>query len=52
MSLAIPTGGDRWQILKPKTAQQAETVATGCDLLPLGADGKEEVPATRPGCVA
>jgi hypothetical protein len=45
MSLAVATSGNRWHMAGPrKRPKQAKTVATGCDQLPIGADGKEEVP--------
>lgn len=48
-SLAGATGGNRWQMGTPrKRLQQAETVATGCDQLPIGAHGKEEVDRPTP----
>jgi hypothetical protein len=41
-SRAVATSGNRWQIQTPrKRLQQAKTVATGCDQLPIGAHGKE-----------
>lgn len=41
-SLAGPISGNRWQLLRPQERRnQAKTVATGCDQLPIGADGKE-----------
>ena len=43
-SLAVATSGNRWQMGTPrKRLQQAKTVATGCDQLPIGAHGKEGV---------
>ena len=43
-SLAGATSGNRRQVLRSrKRLKQAKTVATGCDQLPIGAHGKEEV---------
>jgi hypothetical protein len=36
-SLAVATGGNRWQMHEPRDRlEQAKTVATGCDQLPIG----------------
>jgi len=41
-SRAGATGGNRWQMEKPKKRlKEAKTVAMGCDRLPFGAHGKE-----------
>jgi hypothetical protein len=43
-SRAAASGGNRWQMLKPrKRLEGAKTVAVGCDQLPEGANGKEGV---------
>src|SRR4029450_5708929 len=48
-SLAVATGGNRWQMGTPrKRPKQAATVATGCDQLPIGAHGKEGVDGSSP----
>ena len=41
-SPAVATGGNRWQIERPrKRLKQAKTVADGCDQLPGPQNGKE-----------
>jgi len=48
-SLAVATSGNRWQMHEPRNRlQQAKTVATGCDRLPIGAHGKEGVDGSSP----
>ncbi len=48
-SLAVATSGNRWQMPDPENPrQQAKTVATGCDQLPLNLDGKEVVDGSSP----
>jgi hypothetical protein len=43
-SAAVAVSGNQRQIGTPrKQPKQAKTVATGCDQLPIGAKGKEEV---------
>ena len=40
-SPAVATSGNRWQMREPrKRLEQAKTVATGCDQLPIGAHGR------------
>jgi hypothetical protein len=48
-SSAVATHGNRWQMGRPQARlKQAKTVATGCDQLPIGADGKEGVDGSSP----
>jgi hypothetical protein len=48
-SLVVATGGNRWQMGTPyERLKQAEPVATGCDQLPPGLDGKEGVNGSSP----
>ncbi len=48
-SLAGATSGNRWQMHELQNLQeQAKTVATGCDQLPLKLDGKEGVDGSSP----
>jgi hypothetical protein len=48
-SLAVATSGSRWQMQEArKPLKQAETVAVGCDQLPIGAHGKEGVDGSSP----
>ena len=48
-SRAGATGGNRWQMEKPKKGlKEAKTVAMGCDRLPFGAHGKEGVDGSSP----
>src|SRR5919201_5466604 len=48
-SPVVATGGNQWQIESPRKRQkQAETVAVGCDRLPIGAHGKEGVSGSSP----
>ena len=43
-SRAVANSGNRWQMGMPrKRRNQAKTVATGCDQLPIEAHGNEEV---------
>src|SRR6266508_5678110 len=46
------SGRNRWQLVATgdarKRLQQAKTVATGCDQLPIGAHGKEGVDGSSP----
>src|SRR5512133_518842 len=43
-SPVVATGGSWWQMVTPrKRLQQAKTIATGCDQLPIGSHGKERV---------
>ena len=43
------SGRNLWQMGKPKKRlEQANTVATGCDQLPIGAHGKEGVDGSSP----
>jgi hypothetical protein len=45
----VATGGNRSQIARPrKRLNQAKTVATGCDQLPVGAHGKDGVSGSSP----
>jgi hypothetical protein len=47
--VAVATSGNRWQMHEPRNRlQQAKTVATGCDRLPIGAHGKEGVDGSSP----
>ena len=48
-SPAVATGGNRWQIERPrKRLKQAKTVADGCDQLPGPQNGKEGVDGSSP----
>jgi hypothetical protein len=48
-SRAGATGGKRWQMGWPRERlEQAQTVATGCDQLRPGLDGKEGVDGSSP----
>jgi hypothetical protein len=48
-SLAGATSGNRWQMRRSrKRLKKAETVAGGCDRLPLNLDGKEGVDGSSP----
>ena len=48
-SPVVATGGNRSQMARrPKTGNQAKTVAVGCDRLPAGPDGKEGVDGSSP----
>ncbi len=46
------SGRNRWQLVATgdarKRLQQAKTIATGCDQLPIGAHGKEGVDGSSP----
>jgi hypothetical protein len=44
-SRAVATSGNGWQMARPRERlKQAQTVATGCDQLPIGAHGKGALP--------
>jgi hypothetical protein len=48
-SLAVATGGNRWQIAYPrKPRNTAKIVATGCNQLPRSQNGKEGVDGSSP----
>jgi hypothetical protein len=48
-SQAVATSGNQWHMGEPrKWPEQAKTVATGCDRLPIGAHGKEPVDGSSP----
>ena len=48
-SPAVATGGNRWQIERPrKRLKQAKPVADGCDQLPGPQNGKEGVDGSSP----
>ena len=48
-SPAVATGGNRWQMERPrKRLQKAKTVAVGCDQLPEAFHGKEGVDGSSP----
>jgi hypothetical protein len=49
MGPAVATGGNRWQTQqRRKRLKSAETVAVGCDRLPIGAHGNEGVDGSSP----
>ena len=47
-----PSGGSRWQSaanrLSAEARKEAKTIAAGCNQLPFGAHGKEEVDGSSP----
>jgi hypothetical protein len=48
-SPAVATGGNRWQMERPrKRLKKAKTVAVGCDQLPEAFHGKEGVDGSSP----
>jgi hypothetical protein len=48
-SRAVAPSGNRWQMRTLRERlQKAETVATGCDRLPIAAHGKEGVDGSSP----
>jgi hypothetical protein len=48
-SPAVATGGNRWQMERPrKRLKKAKTVAVGCDQLPEAFHGKEGVSGSSP----
>jgi hypothetical protein len=48
-SRAVATGGNQWQIRRSQERlSEAETLAVGCDQLPIGAHGKEGVDGSSP----
>jgi hypothetical protein len=48
-SLAVAVSGNRWQMQRGrKRLRQAKTVATACDRLPPGPQGKEGVDGSSP----